>query len=220
MKQIMKRLLIINLLFIISLLVVLSGVFAWYQLTKFVPIKLSNGDFDVTMIVTFDNVEVGENSVFYDNTKKVIRINAFDENAENYIEKLKIDLEIRTDIAARFRMKIQDEWQLIRNYDYFSSTVVLYHEKTAEGSIDNPFIISDYEDFPYRVDSWNYIYYDGILLPDIDYSFNVIEKGTSYNVKTTESYYEECFVDLDLIFDIVQANRFSERWLIGSDFFD
>ena len=57
-------------------------------------------------------------------------------------------------------------------------------------------------------------------MPDIDYSFNVIEKGTSYNVKTTESYYEECFVDLDLIFDIVQANRFSERWLIGSDFFD
>lgn len=220
MKLIMKRLFIINLLFVVSLTVLLSGVFAWYELTKFVPIKLLSGDFQVTMNVSFDNIEVGQNSVYYDNVNNVIKINASDENAINYIEKLKISLEIRTDIAARFRLKIQDEWQLVRNYADFSTTTVLYHEKTAEGPIDNPFIITANEIFPHKVDEWNYIYYDGILLQDTDYSFDVITKGTKYYARVTDIFYEECFVDLDLLFDIVQANRFSERWLIDSNFFD
>lgn len=220
MKQVMKRIFIINLLFIISLMLMASGVFAWYRLNKFVPIELSNGEFDVTMIVTFDNVEVGLNSVYYDNGKNVIIINAFDENAINYIEKLKIDIIIRSDIAARFRIKIQDEWQLTRYYDEFSSTSVLYHEKTANGPIDNPFIIAGNEIFPHKTDEWNYIYYDNIVLPDIEYEFNVILKGTKYHAKITETYYEECYVYLDLLFDIVQANRFSERWLIDNNFFD
>lgn len=218
MKQLMKRIFILNLLFSITVLILLSGTFAWYRLNKVVPIVLSNGEFDVTMVVTFDNVEVGLNSPYYDVDKKVIRINASDENADNYIGKLKIDLEVRSDIAARFRLQIQDEWQLIRNYSESSTISVLYHEATALGPIDNPFIIST--SFPYIIDNLNYIYYDDIVLPDVEYSFNVITKGTKYYGRVTEQYYEECFVDLDLLFDIVQANRFIERWEIDSTFFD
>lgn len=219
MKDVMKKFLILNALFVTSLIVLLSSVFAWYKLNEFIPIVLESGEFDVVMIVTFDGIEVGENSVYYDAVKKVIRIDASKETAPNYIGKLKIDLEVRTDIAARFRLKIQDEWQLVRYYAENTTISVINHVKTAEGPIDNPFIID--QSFPYKADNWGYIYYDGIILPSTESTvFNVVTKGTKYLGRVTDMYYEECYVDLDLLFDIVQANRFSERWLINNNFFD
>ena len=64
------------------------------------------------MHVSFDNLEVGLNSPYYDQVKKIIIIDGAKTTAPNYIGKLNISLSVKSNIAARFRIKIQDEWQI------------------------------------------------------------------------------------------------------------
>lgn len=219
MKYISKRLIVTVIIFILSALLLTISSFAWYRSQRVLPIVLENGEFDVTLKVDFDGLEVGLNSPYYDQEKRIIIIDGGDSSAPNYIGKLNISVEVKSSIASRFRLRLQDEWQLYRYY-YQSDTVVssvIYHERTPEGPIDNPFIVDN--SFNYKSDNNGFIYYDGILMPNVSYEFNIIDRGTRYNVRMTDNYYEECVVHLDFYFDIVQANRFSERWNISEDFF-
>ena len=219
MKYISKKLIVTVIIFILSALLLTISSFAWYRSQRVLPIVLENGEFDVTLKVDFDGLEVGLNSPYYDQEKRIIIIDGGDSSAPNYIGKLNISVEVKSSIASRFRLRLQDEWQLYRYY-YQSDTVVssvIYHERTPEGPIDNPFIVDN--SFNYKSDNNGFIYYDGILMPNVSYEFNIIDRGTRYNVRMTDNYYEECVVHLDFYFDIVQANRFSERWNISEDFF-
>ncbi len=220
MKYISKKLIVTVIIFSLSALLLTISSFAWYRSQRVLPIVLENGEFDVVLKVDFDGLEVGLNSPYYDNQKKIIIIDGGDSSAPNYIGKLNISVEVTSSIASRFRLRLQDEWQLYRHYFQSNTTVssVIYHERTPEGPIDNPFIVDS--GFDYLSDNNGFIYYNDVLLPNVAYEFKIIDRGTRYNVRETDNYYEECVVHLDFYFDIVQANRFSERWQISETFFN
>lgn len=215
-----RKLIISIIIFVFSVVLLTVSSFAWFRSQNVLPIVLTSGEFEVTMQVNFDNLEVGLNSPYYDQTKKIVIIDGANVNAPNYIGKLSIGLTIKSNIAARFRVKLQDEWQLYRHYFASNTTVssVIYHERTPEGPIDNPFIIAP--TFNHLIDDNAYIYYNGVVIPNVAYTFPIITKGTRYNVRVNDVYEETCIVHLDLFFDIVQANRFSERWDISDTFFN
>ena len=64
-----------------------------------------------------------------------------------------------------------------------------------------------------------YTYVNHIIPKNETTIINFIDGGDAYPVKNNEVFYEMVYVHVDLIVDIVQANRFVERWGIDPAFF-
>lgn len=220
-----KRLIIL----IIAVLAALSTslyAYAYFENSQDYGFVIETGEFEVTAYISFDDTEIDINSPYYDAVNDALIINAYDENSENYIGKLKVDFVINPNIAARVRIKLLDEWELTRTYAIQNEeepvdplVQIIYH--TAKSEVYHPFSLfkvgSGYNPI---YDNEGYGYIEGILNKNEEKIIHFIDGGDGYSTRENEIYSETCFVHLRFTINVVQANRFAELWSLDTDFFD
>ncbi|HOH17936.1 MAG TPA: hypothetical protein PK087_01295 [Bacilli bacterium] len=206
------------------LFVSLSLTYSWFIKTNETTYIIQAGEFEASMAVAFSGNVISTGSPYYDTNKKVIIIDAGDASSTNHIENLSVSLTITPEVTARFRIKIQDEWQLKRTYYAFSDNPIIEaisHENEAifPGNTDYPFTIANLSNYIFDSES-GYLYYNLLLEKGETLELEFITSGKARPVFANSAFYEECYVYLDFIVDIVQANRFSEVWGISPDYFE
>ncbi|MCR3905616.1 MAG: hypothetical protein NUK62_01115 [Tenericutes bacterium] len=219
------RLMTLSLVLILVLSSSLLVVYAYFVKKQDHGIIVATGEFTVEIFASFNDVVVNTESPYYDAQKNIIIVNAYDQLSENYIGNLKIDIGITPEVAARVRIKLQDEWELTRIYldqnpEYPIDPVIenVYH--TPKGSGYYPFsLLKINPTFNGIYDLQGYTYINQIIPKNQTTMIHFIDSGDRYPARTNEVFYEMCYVYIDLIVDVVQANRFVEKWGIEPDFF-
>src|SRR3989339_208710 len=102
--------------YIIMFLSTCALTYAYYVNQQTRGIIFDSGSFDITVLASFDDIEITANSPYYDVQNQVILVNADDPTSINYIGKLNISIELIPEVAARMRIQIQDEWLLTRTF--------------------------------------------------------------------------------------------------------
>ena len=226
MKQLngSKRILIL-LIMVLGIISTSLYAYAYFENKKEFGFTIQTGDFEVVAYVSFDSVPVDLNSPYMDLDTKTILVNAFDTESENYIGKLKVDIEITPNINARARIKIFDEWELTRTYSEQSGASIepiiqtIYH--TSKSNIYHPFsLLKVGESYNVVYDENGYAYLPDQLMKKEVTSIHLIDGGDSYPVRENEIYMETCYVNLRFVVEVVQANRFAEIWELDTHFFD
>jgi len=207
---------------VLFLALTISFVFSWFNRQNQSSFIIYSGDYEVGITISLNDVTVNESSPYYDSQKKVLILEGQHQESENFINNLKITFTFSVDNPARFRVKIQDEWQLTRTY-YDTSYVIVEavsHENQAliPGNENFPFIITNVSSYLYDPIS-GYLYFNTVLEENQTYVIEFITGGRPYPARSTTAYYEDVSVYLDLIVDVVQANRFSQVWGVSPDFF-
>ncbi|AUD62812.1 hypothetical protein BK010_04130 [Tenericutes bacterium MO-XQ] len=211
--------------FILIFLTSLIALYAYFQIQEDHGIIISSGEFDVEILASFDGVIVNLESEYYDHDKQKLIVNMFDENADNYVGKLKIDIKVEPVIAARLRVKIKQETELIRYYiDQNPENPIpplkeaVYH--SDQGYPYYPFSPLRFDPtFTIKQNDDGFMYYDQIIPKSSETIIPVIEYGDPYTIRVNSVLYEECYMYIDIDLDIVQANRFSEVWGISDTFY-
>ncbi|AUD64709.1 hypothetical protein BK011_03085 [Tenericutes bacterium MZ-XQ] len=212
--------------FILIFMTSLIAIYAYFQIQEDHGIVILSGEFEVELLASFDGVIVDLESDYYDHDKKKIVVNMFDESADNFVSKLKIDVKVTPVIAARMRIKIKQETELIRYYiDQNPENPIpplkeaVYH--SDQGYPYYPFSPLRFDpSFTIKQNDDGFMYYDQIIPKSNETIIPVIEYGDPYTIRVNSVLYEECFMYIDLELDIVQANRYSEVWEIPDTFFN
>jgi hypothetical protein len=224
MKEPIFRPLILPFLSIIlTLILALSLVFSWFIKEKEISFVLMTGEYDVSMTVSFNDVVVDGTSPYFDTLNKAIIVDSSNYQSSNYIEDLEVSFSIISDNNSRFRIKVQDEWQLKRTYygvEYVITEALAFEgEETIPGNALYPFVIISPSNYTYD-STTGYLYFNQILEKGQTYNIDFIIGGIPYPIRSTTAYFEECTVYMDFLVDVVQANRAAEVWGIGYDFFE
>jgi hypothetical protein len=221
-KKLLKSIFFSSFLTVFLCFVVISLAFSWFKRENSSTFHFQSGEYDVSIEAALNDVIINENSPFYDSSKQAIILDGGKQTSANYLDKLDVSLIITVAHSSRFRIKVQDEWQLKRTYyeSGFSITEAVYFQdaETIPGNEHYPFTILNISNFIYDSDS-GYLYYSSVLEKDQTYVIDFISGGVPQYVRSTADYYEECTVFLDFSLDVVQANRFSEVWGISINFF-
>jgi hypothetical protein len=192
--------------------------FAWIEYVETLPITIHPGDYEIELRVYLDDVEVTSSSPYYDSETGLLTLNAFDEDADNYIGKLRIWTSVHVHNASRIRFRLYDQWELRRIFFVGGETRnVVPYALIDEGVATSPYFIhSDY----FRKGSDPFYYYDGLLAKDESRSWNLIDGATGFDERTTLNYTEEVYVSLMVQVEIVQANRIVKVWGLTPDWFE
>lgn len=201
-------------------------VYAYFQVQEQKGIMIQTGDFEVEMLISFDSTVIDINSPYYDRDTGSVLVNAYDPASPNYVGDLKISFIVTSIVASRFRIKLQDEWTLTRHYLdqnplYPIPDVVeaVYHSN--HGLAYYPFsLLKLGSGFAPLYDLQGYAYAPQIIPKGQPTTINFIQSGDPYAVRINEVFTETCYIHLDLMVDVVQANRFSEVWNIDPNFFN
>lgn len=200
--------------------------YAYFENNQNYGFVIETGEFEVIAHISFSEIEIDINSEYYDAENQEVIVDAYNTQAVNYIGKLKVDIVINPNIAARARIKLLDEWELTRTYlvlneeepvDPLVQTV--YH--TAQSSLFHPFsLLKVGPNYTPIYDNNGYAYLSEVLNKNEETIIHLIDGGNAYLTRENEIYSETCFVHLRFSVDVVQANRFAELWSLNTDFFD
>lgn len=222
-----RKLITVSLTFVILFMIGIVATYAYFEIEEDHGITITTGDFEVEMFVYFDGDIVTINSPYYDRDKGVVIVNAYDETSDNYIEDLDIYLSINPIVAARYRFKIQQEWELQRFYlnqtegnEIDPVLQAVYFEDL--GSNYYPFSqLTFASEFSPLFDQEGFIYDPDIVEKQTsEVIYHIIDGGDAYDTRTNEAIDEVCYLYFDIFVEVVQANRFSEVWEIDSSFYD
>lgn len=192
--------------------------FAWIEYVEVVPITIHPGDYEITIHVYLDEIEVTSANPYYDAATGLLTLNAFDEAADNYIGKLRISATVHTHNASRVRFRLFDQWELRRIFFVGGETRnVVPYSLIAEGNPASPY--QTHPDF-FRKGDDAYYYFDGLLGKNQTLSWDLIDGAEGFDVRTTLNYTEEVYVSLQVQVEIVQANRIVKVWGLDPDWFD
>ncbi len=214
----MRKRLLIFLAFFLSFALVAGATLAWFEFSYNRPITIRPGDFDIEIDVYFDDVLLTSNESFYDASTGLLTINAFDVNATNYIGDLKVVIRVSAHNDARVRVRIQDEWRLIRTYTNEEETVFVIpsEERDLTGFASRYQIGSEFFNRPEDV----FFYYDGLITDDEVLELTFLDGGTPYPILITDTFTERVFITFSIYVDVVQANRIVDVWQVEATLFD
>lgn len=212
------KIIIISIISIIILSV--SSVFAFYMLKQNGIIGGTTGKIEYGKVVFNyqDNdttKEINNSTIGFDEQYNTIKLYASEKNAtdtENYLQSncLIINIVIKTDIAVKVRVKIQDVWESQKTY---SSGVVKTNTISRQWSEDNQvFTFNDGWTFD---SNSGYAYYDKVIKGSSDEQTikMLIPNSYLYKFETASvGYRETIFLTLGFNIDAVQANRADIIW--------
>lgn len=221
-----NRRMILSLALLLLIIASTFGItYAYFRTRKEHGIIIETGEFNVELMIYFDDLLIDQNSPYYDPVKKQVIINAFDVTAKNYIGDLRITMVIHPQVASRFRIKLMDQWEMRRVFINQSETdpipdIVenLYFEPKSNLYYPHSLLRMN-PDFTYIYAPDGYLYFDKILRKNQIETIDIIQGGDPYPVRFNEVFQETVYVYIDIFIDIVQANRFSEVWGIPRDFY-
>lgn len=212
----MKKINVIIILLLIVMVIVAGLSYTYYIHEKDYDLNLSTTTYEVYSTVSFDGVIYDHLSEYYDQEKKAYIINVYDENAENYIDKLSIDLSFEVPIASKMRFQIHESYELTRYYHNQEETII--KEIIYQQTIDSDHFMhsllgkGSYQDYFKHSDL--YTYANQTFYPGTVYQLNMVSGGSHHFVRNNSLYHETCYLYLDYSFEFVQANRYSNIWQI------
>lgn len=206
---------------IISIIVLsISTVFAFYMLKRSEIIEGTVGKIESGKVVLNyqdnDGIKEIDNSIVgYDEQYNTIKLYASEKNAtdtEDYLQSncLKINIIIKTEIAVKVRVRIQDVWESQKTY---SSGVVKTNTISRQWLDDNHVFTF--------TDKWNfdatsgYAYYNEVINGSSEEQVieMLIPNDYLYKFETASvGYRETIFLTLGFNIDAVQANRADIIW--------
>ncbi len=201
-------------------------VYAYFQIQEQRGIMIETGDFQVEMLAYFNTTLVDVNSPYYDAQTGTLIVNADDPLSMNYVGNLSVSFNVTSIVASRMRIKLQEEWTLTRHYLdqnplYPIPDVVESVYSSNHGALYYPFsllkVTQSYVPI-YTIDG--YAYYPDVIPKGSANLISFIIGGDPYPVRNNEVFVETCALHLNVLVDIVQANRFSEVWNIDPTFFN
>ncbi|GEM_PF-550344 len=200
-------------------------VYAYFQVQEQRGIVIETGDFEVEMFISFGSTAITINSPYYDRETGNVLINASDPLSDNYVGNLNISFLVESIVASRFRIKLQEEWTLTRHYldqnplyPIPDVVEVVYHSNQGSGYY--PFsLLKLAPSYAALYDLQGYAYSPTIIPKGNPTIIYFIQGGDPHPVRVNEVFVETCSLHLDLIVDVVQANRFAEVWQIDPNFF-
>ncbi len=221
MRFIKSKYFIIGILYIVLLVSSFVLTFAYYVTEKEYGITLSTGDIEIVALISFDDLIIDEDSIYYDSIQEVLIINTYDPESENYIGKVDIRLTVKASLASRLRIKLMDEWELTRTYkeDNRQTVETIYH--TNKENTYYPFsLLKMGPSFSPFFESDGYIYEPSILAQGETIEFHLIDGGDHYSVRNNIFFEESCILKLSFVIDVIQANRYVELWGLSRDFYN
>ena len=221
MRILKNRFFLISILYVILLLLSVVLTFAYYTTDKEYGITLSTGDIEIVAYISFDDIYIDSESVYYDTSKNVLLVNTYDPESQNYIGKLDIRVTVTTSLASRLRIKLMDEWELTRTYkeDNRQTVETIYH--TNKESSYYPFsLLKMGNEFSPLFESDGYAYEQSILTQGVIKEFHLVDGGDRFSVRNNVFFEESCTLKLSFIIDVIQANRYVELWGLSRDFYN
>jgi hypothetical protein len=205
--------LLVSLFIFVVLAFQITSIFAWLSDEKSKEFDGETSDLKVTYLIWFEEDGVEgyssddiDGSEYYNQNTKLLEMSAGDENAENYIGKLRVQIQVETNSKYYFRMKFANEYLLIRTT--IANESIRYNSLPQADNLmpyglgENWFYdnTSDYTYYQYQIDSTQ--------------TLNLIdsESLSEYSNRTTTTHIYEYFVYLELELEYVQANRMEAIW--------
>jgi len=227
LRSLTHKITLLSLSTFLFIFVMIANTYAYFQMSEEHGITITTGEFEVEMLIYFGQQVVTYNSNYYDKDKGIVTVNAYDATATNYIGNMNIYISITPQVAARYRFKIQQEWELQRYYlnQVEGNEIPPVFESVYFDRTSAPYYPFSYlrfaDEYDYLLDDIGRVYYNGIVSKsDEAVIYHVIEGGAAYPVRSNDVIEEECYLYIDISFDIVQANRFAEVWGIDNNFFN
>jgi hypothetical protein len=209
-----------SMLMLICFVIILTGsIYAWFELTQTHDLDIEPGTFEISIEVYFDDIEltlIDDFEEFYNTDTHILTINAFDVDEVNHINKLKVQISIQTHNSARVRIRVQEEWIVIRDYLAGYQTTRIIPGNIMNDQIIQPFNI--HEDF-FQVAGDPHYYYDGIINQADNIDIVFINGGINRPKRITDTFTETIYVRFSIYVDVVQANRFAEVWNVSDSLF-
>lgn len=206
--------------------VLFSGVivYSWFEHQEFFEFIVQPGEYEINVSVYLDDVlldtesDCFSNPACYDIDNNLLILNAFSEDAFNYIDKLRIHISVKSHNHSRLRFRILDEWQLVRRYTFGDTFYyVVSNELYVDGVRRSPYKTT--LDFFQKNDDPHY-YYNGTLGKNQEYEANIILGGYEYPTIETTNYTEEVYVRLAIVVEMIQSNRAHKVWNIPINWFE
>lgn len=194
--------------------------FAYFNKEEVTQLVVTTGDVNLVADIRFDDVIVDDLSPYFDQENQMIIINASDSESINALSKLIINLIIETDYASRFRIKLKESY--IKERTYFSTgeslTEVLAMTENRVGH--HPFSNLAYgETYQMIHGDEGFQYYPEIMNENTYLTLPVVNGGLTIYGRTNQQFVETITLKLQIIIDVVQANRYQEIWGIDQTIF-
>lgn len=221
MRIFKNRYFLIGILYVILLLLSVVLTFAYYTTEKEYGITLSTGDIEIIAYISFDDLNIDQESIYYDASNNVLLVNTYDSESLNYIGKLDVRITVRTSLASRLRIKLMDEWELTRTYkeDNRQTVETIFH--TNKEVSYYPFsLLKMGSNFTPVFDSDGYAYEQSILAQGELKEFHLVDGGDRFSVRNNVFFEESCTLKLSFMIDVIQANRYVELWGLRRDFYN
>lgn len=207
---------------IVGLIVILgmgiTSILAWLTDNKEIDYDGETSQFQLSYDIYFDQGEgldpipasqyyIGDDES--EDNLKLIQMSLGDQNAPNFIGKLRINISVTTNGNYYLRVKFNNEWYMARRS--MTTDLVRYSTINQSGDTLMPYTLASNW---YYDQASAYTYYtqpvnNSSVLPVIN---GPMTKTIEYKDYTTTSYETKYYVYLDVKFEYVQANRMYAIW--------
>lgn len=220
MKKINYKFNLLLILFLlISIIFGITQTYSWISFEKSFQTNLDLGSFKIVISATLDNNKLAHDNGNYNlnglsqmdsnEITQKIQINDQDYNEnKNYIEKFKMNINIKADISGYMRIKILDEWIVTKRFLNFDRN----NTESIYTNTDDDLLFNLGDNWVYDKKT-KYCYYTKIInKSNNDINILFIESGVPYLPKINSFLVETCDLNLGVSVQVVQANRFQEIW--------
>lgn len=216
----MKKKSFIIILITIAILISASSVFAFYMLKKREDMNITTGKIE-NGYITYEYQdgeiikEITDETLGYNSNTNSIKTYASERKAtdlENYLQSnsLIVNITIKTNIAIKLRVKIQDVWESEKTY---TSGTKKINTISRQWQDDNK-VFTFGENWKYDSNT-GYAYYSEVIGGNEEEQTikMLVPNDYFYNFETTSvGYRETVFLTLSFNIDAVQANRADLIW--------
>jgi hypothetical protein len=211
-----RRVLILIILYIIALVSSIYVTFAYYKKESSHDINLTIGDAQILTEISFNGVLIDELSPYYDSSRHVLLVNVSDETSENALSKLDINLSITSDYASRVRIKWMESYIKERFYHERNETIREAMAITTSREGYHPFsLVMRGQDYQVITHEDGYQYVDMILEERTTLNLLIADGGLMMYARSNDQFIESIILEISLVVEIVQANRYQEVWQLS-----
>jgi len=220
MNRQLKGILIIFILYLMALIGSIYYTYAFFNKDETHQINFNIGTAVIETEVAFDGIPIDSSSPYYDQNNELIIINASDPESENAISKLSIEISITSEYASRIRIKLKESYIKERRYLTTGETLTETMAVTEDRTGFHPFsYLMKGDTYQMIIGDEGYQYYPNILNENSQLVLPIISGGLTFYGRTNTQFVETITLKLQIIIEVVQANRYQEIWGIDGSVF-
>ena len=203
----------------VFLTLTITASYGWLFLENSKDIHFSPGGFSINLEAKYENKSINhDHGIYMFNGLSVDDYTVAKDLIKNqtqgvvgmldqHVDGMNINVSVSCESSGHIRIKVLDEWLVTRKYINFNSstTEVVFKD--------------DVNYFPYKLaDGWfydvetKYCYYENVLNRGDHNNIPFITSCENYAPKTSTLFVETCQVNIAVVTQVVQANRYQEVW--------